>query len=98
MCELCQNKAILLSFYDSRIVQAGITLTEEDLNYKELYVDFDELLYNAVLVDANGNYKTKNISMKITGDVYKWDSYFSVNPVNGTKPTGYDKPWIECGY
>jgi hypothetical protein len=58
----------------------------------------DELLYNAVLVDANGNYKTKNISMKITGDVYKWDSYFSVNPVNGTKPTGYDKPWIECGY
>ena len=35
------------SFYDSRIVQAGITLTEEDLNYKELYVDFDELLYNA---------------------------------------------------
>ena len=35
------------SFYDSRIVEAGITLTEEDLNYKELYVDFDELIYNA---------------------------------------------------
>ena len=41
----------------------------------------DELLYNAVLVDANGNYKTKNVSLKITGDVYKWDSYFSMNPV-----------------
>ena len=56
----------------------------------------DELSYSAPIYDAQGNYRSKTVSMKITGDTYKWDTYFSLNPINGTKPTGYNQPWLEC--
>jgi hypothetical protein len=57
----------------------------------------DELAYNAQIYDAQGNYKTKTVPLKLTGDKYTWDPYFSVNPVNGTRVvTGKDQFWYEC--